>query len=237
MEQTSPQPSKYNFTKKKIVTVLKTKHGLFPKILSYEEDLQYSLQCPSIECALEDGIEIGGELLKFLQTEKAGVGVSAIQFGIPKRVCAILVKEPIILVNPVLEVIGGSIEFPFIEGCLSIKDQLIKTKRNSSIKVTALNLGDNSLYADVTHLIEGNYLKSIDVLEMVAVQHEIDHLNGVLIDDPIRKWVNKQLKRDPIKNIGRNEIVKATNKISGEVIRIKFKKIEGDKDWIITPLA
>ena len=232
MEQISTQLGKYNFTKKDIVIAPKSKYS------SYDQTNELGLwNTIQLDCTLEDGIEIGGELLKFLQTEKAGVGVSAIQFGIPKRVCAILVKEPIILVNPVLEVIEDSIEFPFIEGCLSIKDQLIKTKRNSSIKVNALNLGDSSLYADVTHLIEGNYLKSIDVLEMVAVQHEIDHLNGILMNDSIRKWVNKQWTRDPIKNIGRNEIVKATNRISGEVINIKFKKIEGDKDWIITPLA
>jgi peptide deformylase len=231
MEQMSTQPSKYIFTKKDIISIPKNNKRLTngtPMHILFEEN--------QTECTLEEGIEIGDALLKFLQTEKAGVGVSAIQFGIPKRVCAILVKEPIILVNPVLEVLEGSIEFPFIEGCLSIKDTLIKTKRHSSIKVNALNIGDNSLYADVTNLVQGDYLKSIDVLEMVAVQHEIDHLNGILMDDLLRKWVNKQWKRDAIKAIGRNDIVKATNKTSGEVIEIKFKKIEGDPDWIISPI-
>ena len=233
MEQTNQtQPSKYIFTKKSIITVPKSKKVCYNQTNNL--GLWNTIQ---MDCSLEEGIEIGNELLKFLQTEKAGVGVSAIQFDIPKRVCAILVKEPIILVNPVIEVQEGSVEFPYIEGCLSVKDTLCKTKRNSSIKVNAINLGENSLYSDVTHLIKGEYLKSLDILEMVAVQHEVDHLNGILMNDVRRKWVNKQFKRDPIKNIGRNDFVKATNTVSGEVIEVKFKKVEGDANWVITPLA
>ena len=237
MEQTS-ENNKYNFTKKDILCIVEPKAnriGMTNKITCDISKLLHDSK--QQECTLEEGIEIGDALLKFLQTEKVGLGISAIQFGIPKRVCAIMVKEPIILVNPTIEVIEGNIEFPAIEGCLSIKNRLVKTKRNSAIKVGALNLGDNFLYADVTDLIQGNYMKSFDVLEMVAVQHEIDHTNGTLMTDRLRKWINKQLKRDPIKDIGRNTFVKARNIKTGEEIEIKFKKIEGNKDWVVTPLS
>jgi len=238
MEQTSEKKNKYNFTKKDIIHIIKMKPNRIGPTSKITCDIQKILHdTKQRECTLEEGIEIGDALLKFLQTEKAGLGVSAIQFGIPARVCAIMVKEPIILVNPVIEITEGSIEFPAIEGCLSIKNELAKTKRNSAIKVSALNLGENSLYADVTDLIQGNYMKSFDVLEMVAVQHEIDHTNGTLMTDHLRKWMNIQFKRDPNKDIGRNTYVKARNIKTGEEIETKFKKIEGNKDWVITPLS
>ena len=229
MEETAKTPSKYNFTKKDILTVPK-------RVLINGTTTEALYTSDQEDCTLEEGIEIGDALLKFLEQDKSGIGVSAIQFGIIKKVCAIRVKEPIILVNPTIEFLPEGIDFPYIEGCLSLPETLLKTKRWSNIKISALNLGDNFLYSDVTHLIKEGYMKSMEVLEMVAVQHEIDHLNGILMDDHTRKWVNIPY-RNLMEKIGRNTIVKATNRTSGEVITVKFKKIEGDKDWVITPLS
>lgn len=215
MEQT---PSKYNFTREDIVTDLDILHQV------------------SEDVTKEEGLEIGNALLKFLETDKSGIGISAIQFGIPKNVCAIYVKEPIILVNPKIEFTEEGVEFPYQEACLSIpgkgkKKVLCNTKRHSSIRVSALNLGENELYSDVTYLVKEGYLRSIDILEMVAVQHEIDHLRGIVISDQTRKWINVPVRVEKIP--GRNDIVTAINKTSGEVITVKYKKIVGDKDWEI----
>ena len=49
-----------------------------------------------------EGEEIGAKLLKTLAESKNGIGLAANQIGINKRVCVVNVKEPIVLVNPVI---------------------------------------------------------------------------------------------------------------------------------------
>ena len=63
-------------------------------------DISY-LRQPCEPVTLEEGMELGKLLIKCLKMTKSGVGLSANQIGIRKRVCVVNVKEPIILVNPV----------------------------------------------------------------------------------------------------------------------------------------
>jgi peptide deformylase len=115
-----------------------------------------------------------------------GVGLAAVQIGVAKRVVTIDAtrgddeKNPMVFINP--EVISASDEKDVKEeGCLSIAEFYEEVERPSEVKVR---------YMD-----EKGKTKEIeaDGLLARALQHEIDHLNGVLFIDHISK-----LKRDRV---------------------------------------
>jgi peptide deformylase len=89
------------------------------------------------------------------------------------------------LVNPVIVEAGGKQVFE--EGCLSVTNLKAEVKRAMTVKVEAQN-------------IEGKHLELMfDAYRAVVVQHEIDHLNGILFLDHLstlkRDMYNKRLKR------------------------------------------
>ena len=115
-----------------------------------------------------------------------GIGLSAIQVGIPKRMLVIdLSKEdeekaPQVFINP--EIVQSSDERSvYEEGCLSIPDYYAEVERPAAITVRHLDR-------------EGKeQLTEADGLLATCLQHEIDHLNGVLFIDHISK-----LKREMV---------------------------------------
>jgi peptide deformylase len=115
-----------------------------------------------------------------------GVGLAAIQVGVPKRVVTIDAtrgeeeKKPIALINP--EVLWASDEKSVIEeGCLSIPEFIDEVERPERIKARFTNLKGETVEVEA----EGLFAR--------VLQHEIDHLNGVLFIDHISK-----LKRDRV---------------------------------------
>lgn len=115
-----------------------------------------------------------------------GIGLAAIQIGEPLRMLVIdLAKEgeppaPHVFINPdVLE--SGSERSVYEEGCLSIPDYYAEVERSATVRVRYLDR-DGRLQE-----IEA------DGLMATCLQHEIDHLNGVLFIDHISK-----LKRDMV---------------------------------------
>ena len=115
-----------------------------------------------------------------------GIGLAAIQLGEPKRVITLdLAKkdqaaEPQVIINP--EVLWSSDEKrTYEEGCLSIPEYYEEVERPAEVKVKYLDIDGK------THEIEAKGLLA------TALQHEIDHLNGVLFIDHISK-----LKRDRV---------------------------------------
>ncbi|HEV2504864.1 peptide deformylase [Mesorhizobium sp. UC22_110] len=115
-----------------------------------------------------------------------GIGLAAIQIGEPLRMLVIdLAKEgeppaPHVFINPdVLE--SGSERSVYEEGCLSIPDYYAEVERPATVRVRYLDR-DGRLQE-----IEA------DGLMATCLQHEIDHLNGVLFIDHISK-----LKRDMV---------------------------------------
>ena len=100
---------------------------------------------------------------------KKGIGLSAIQIGIKKRVGIIRVdKVKLNLINP--EIIERSCPFRYEkEGCLSLPSIRIDTRRYK--EVTILNNNKKEKYSGIV---------------AVAIQHEIDHMNGRTILD--NKW-------------------------------------------------
>ena len=115
-----------------------------------------------------------------------GVGLAAIQVGVPKRVVTVDTakkddpKNPQVFINP--EIVWTSDEkSTYEEGCLSIPEYYEDVERPTQVKVRFMDLEGK------THEVEANGLLA------TVLQHEIDHTNGILFIDHISK-----LKRDRV---------------------------------------
>ena len=120
-----------------------------------------------------------------------GIGLAAVQVGVPKRLLVIdlqepeeedgePVRDPRVFVNPeILETSETS--RPYQEGCLSVPDQYAEVMRPDRVRARWLD-------RDGTE-----HEQWIDGLLAVCLQHEIDHLNGILFIDHLSR-----LKRDMI---------------------------------------
>ena len=163
----------------------------------------------------KEGEEIAVRLLHELRKSKNGIGLAANQIGINKRVCVVNVKVPLVLINPKIVEKSEDI-FIFPEGCLSFPDSKIRTIRHKEITVEADNHNSKLSFSADSKDIN-------DAFECVAIQHEIDHLDGITMFDrefkqePIKRGVNAPLK------IGRNE--KVTIIKGSESKNIKYKKV------------
>ena len=105
-----------------------------------------------------------------------GIGLAAIQIGVPKRVIVMdlgrdeTAREPRFFVNP--EILWRSEETaPYEEGCLSIPEIYDEVERPSKVKLRYLNYRGEQIEEDA----EGVFA--------VCIQHEMDHLEGVLFID------------------------------------------------------
>lgn len=123
-----------------------------------------------------------------------GIGLAAVQVGVPIRLLVIdlqepkdpedpespVVRQPRVFINP--EILWHSDhDVPYTEGCLSVPEQYAEVMRPDRIRAK---------WQDV----EGNACEEeIDGLLAVCLQHEMDHLNGVLFIDHLSR-----LKRDMV---------------------------------------
>jgi peptide deformylase len=120
----------------------------------------------------------------------SGIGLAACQVGSPRRVIVMDVSpidpdhEFFALVNP--EIIDEEGEIDYEEGCLSVPDCTEKVKRKEKIRVKG-----------VTPEGEVMELAGEGILS-IALQHEIDHLNGVLILDRISR-LKREIYRNKLK--------------------------------------
>lgn len=108
--------------------------------------------------------------------EAPGIGLAAIQVGVPKRLLVTDVsdeegvKKPRFLINP--EVVWASDEMnTYNEGCLSVPEHYAEVERPERIRVAYTNYDGKQVEEDM------------DGLLATCVQHEIDHLNGVVFID------------------------------------------------------
>ena len=118
-----------------------------------------------------------------------GIGLAATQVNFHQRLIVIDVSdegnEPLCLINPKIMEKNGEIEYE--EGCLSVPNYYESIKRANEIKVSAQNeLGQ-------TFEIEAKEMLSI------CIQHEMDHLNGILFVDHLSKLKQKRLKKKAVK--------------------------------------
>jgi len=116
-----------------------------------------------------------------------GVGLAAVQIGILKRVIVVNVGEELVaLVNP--EILENEGESKMEEGCLCLPGVLIDVKRSEKVKVKGLNEKGEEVVVDAEGLLAR------------AFQHEVDHLNGILIIDKVSR-----IKRELLTNKLRKE--------------------------------
>ena len=115
-----------------------------------------------------------------------GIGLAAVQVGILKRLIVIDIskdkekKEPLFLINPeILE--KSETTSIYEEGCLSLPEQFAEIERPAECSLKYLDLNGNQKNLKATGLLS------------TCIQHEVDHLNGVLFIDYLSK-----LKKDMI---------------------------------------
>jgi len=120
-----------------------------------------------------------------------GIGLAAIQVGVPKRILVIdlqepeeeggaPVKDPRVFINP--EILTHSDqEVPYTEGCLSVPDQYAEVDRPDRIRARWLDLDGKAHEEEIVGLLA------------TCLQHEMDHLEGILFIDHLSR-----LKREMI---------------------------------------
>lgn len=173
----------------------------------------------------EDIDDVTVKLLDGLK-EFGGIGLSANQIGLDVRACVINVKEPLVLINPVVTEVSND-TVAYVEQCLSIPKTMVKpvkTVRHKSFTVECDNLGTVIFSPDLdgTWKDSNEFFNDMGLLECVCAQHEIDHLNGILITDEKRKYTTTVVKA---KTYGRNEMV-MVKLPNGESEFMKYKKAQ-----------
>ena len=175
------------------------------------EEVKLRTLCEAVK-TVEEGEEIGAQLLKELTESDNGIGLAANQIGINKRVCVVNVKEPIVLINPRI-VEKSEEQFMFAEGCLSFPGKHVRTGRYTEVTVEADNHEGKLKFSADSENIN-------DAFECACVQHEIDHLDGITMFD---RAMIAQPHQAPEK-IGRNERVTITD--GKETKELKWKKAQ-----------
>ena len=126
-----------------------------------------------------------------------GIGLAAIQVGVPKRVLVMdlgepaeeggePVREPRVFINPEI-VTHSNDDVPYTEGCLSVPDQYAEVLRPDRVRARWLDEQGRA------------HEEELDGLLAVCLQHEMDHLEGVLFIDHLsrlkREMVLKKLAK------------------------------------------
>ena len=157
-----------------------------------------------LETPTEKVTEFGDDLVKFVDEmistmkESNGVGLAAPQVGDNRRVCVVdlgftegfvydgetvLTDDyyPLVLINPEIKVVSEA-KSVMNEGCLSFPGVSLEVKRPSIIKLTFQDVEGNNRIVECA----GGLAR--------CIQHEVDHLDGVLFHSRAKKIKNKDAK-------------------------------------------
>ncbi len=122
----------------------------------------------------------------------AGVGLAAIQIGVPKRIVVMDLSETKdalqLFINPEITDIEGLVETE--EGCLSVPGVVAAVQRVAKVRIRAQDINGQPFELEADELLS------------VCIQHEVDHLNGkVFVDylsrlkqDRVRKKLSKETR-------------------------------------------
>jgi len=145
--------------------------------------------------------KLAEEMLATMYATSTGIGLAAPQVGVLKRLIVIDVSredpssKPLVLINPEIQSLEGEVIGE--EGCLSFPDITAEVKRAAKAVVTGLNLEEETIG------IEG------DGLLARVLQHEIDHLNGVLFIDHL-SGLKRQLLRGKLRKLKQQYVKRET---------------------------
>ncbi|WP_353683942.1 peptide deformylase [Thermodesulfovibrio sp. 3907-1M] len=141
--------------------------------------------------------DIDGDLQKFIDNmietmyNSNGIGLAAPQVGVSKRVIIVDTsprqenQSLIVLINP--EIINSEGEVLSEEGCLSLPGFITRLKRNERVFVKGLDRKGKPIEIEATGLLAR------------ALQHEIDHLDGILLIDRISPLKRELFRRKYLK--------------------------------------
>ena len=139
---------------------------------------------------VDDDVRRLAERMTALMHEAQGVGLAATQVGVLRRLFVFTdAGEDRVLVNPVLTKRSDQVEVDD-EGCLSLRDVLVPVERSVAVTIEGLDADGQPVKLD------------LELPSARVVQHELDHLNGVLIvdrtDDESRRAALGKLRPQPV---------------------------------------
>lgn len=136
---------------------------------------------------IDDEIKsLSREMLSIMQSAK-GVGLSGNQVGELQRIIVIgtipeILDEPLVLLNPEIKKMEGSIVED--EGCLSFPDVSGRVRRRLTVSANFQNLSGEKMQIEAKGILAR------------IIQHEMDHLNGILYPDRLPFFARKKLLRN-----------------------------------------
>ena len=143
---------------------------------------------PVLKAKTPDVTDIDGKLVRLAEEmvqvmyDAPGIGLAAPQVGVQKRFFVYDLQDgtgPKTIVNPVIQESRG--EWVYDEGCLSIPQLYVEILRPKELLVSGYDLDGNELHIEADEILGR------------VIQHEMDHLNGVLFIDHLSR-----LKRDMV---------------------------------------
>ncbi|UZP66564.1 peptide deformylase [Desulfovibrio mangrovi] len=163
------------------------------KVLKYPDE-RLAIECEDITEITDEIRQLAADMAETMYREE-GIGLAAPQVGESCRLIVVDVsgpeerKELMTLINPCLDNMEGEVDSE--EGCLSVVNYRSKITRAEKVRLNAKDLNGNDICMDA------------DGLLAICLQHEIDHLNGVLFidrisrlkrtmyDNKVKKWLKK----------------------------------------------
>ncbi|GAB4363841.1 MAG: peptide deformylase [Spirochaetales bacterium] len=123
------------------------------------------------------------EMLETMRSGK-GIGLAATQVGVLERIFVVQVEEdiPRVFINPVLKGVSPEVS-SYEEGCLSIPGIYADVKRPEMISIDAVDERGKPFHLDADGLLAR------------VIQHELDHLNGMLFIDHLSELKRKRIIR------------------------------------------
>ncbi|WP_430396092.1 peptide deformylase [Ferrovibrio sp.] len=121
-----------------------------------------------------------------------GIGLAAIQVGIPKRMLVIDVsredeeKQPLYIINPEVTWVSDD-DQAYEEGCLSLPEHYAEVVRPAEVKIDYLDYNGEKRELHATGLLA------------ICLQHEMDHLEGILFVDHISALKRNMILRKLVK--------------------------------------
>ncbi|MCY3744545.1 MAG: peptide deformylase [Candidatus Poribacteria bacterium] len=141
--------------------------------------------------------QLAVQMLETLYATGNGIGLAATQVGVLRRLIIVDIGEeddeayePLVLFNP--EILSSEGEIVADEGCLSIPDVTAEVKRPEKIVIEGIDVQSKAVRIEANGLLAR------------VLQHEVDHLNGVLFIDRI-SGLKRQLLKDELLRIQQAE--------------------------------
>lgn len=139
----------------------------------------------------EEVTNVDGDLVRFIDSlfnvmyREKGIGLAAPQVDVSSRVIVVDPDDgksgPLELINPVIKEVSDT-EEPYDEGCLSVPGIMGEVIRPSEIFITGKNRDGKDVSIEATGLLAR------------VLQHEVDHLNGILFIDHLEDYRRNELR-------------------------------------------